>query len=302
MENNSSMNQSKEEPMMTNTATTNRSTIDIPDFFLYTTLNQNQTKDLRKATSNREERKILASIFNLQAIRRSPTEEVNKVDQIILDFHYVNYNFCTSNQFSNEKVSTLMAIMDFMLHTMIKKQMLVEDGIKLFKQILDKHSRQRPPFQIFIFTAAEITMIINFMLQSFFRHYILYEYSFKPKVELVLMTMPLRGGETGRNTGEESMQQESVGMEGMDIDMDASVGGAPSLQKSDMNASKDGKTPDLDSKGDPIDWDKVGRIYKPTSAITDIISNEVGRLRNAFDVNSEAQLENHEDKMKTKKK
>lgn len=28
----------------------------IPDFFLYTTLNQNQTKDLKKANTNKEER------------------------------------------------------------------------------------------------------------------------------------------------------------------------------------------------------------------------------------------------------
>ena len=28
----------------------------IPDFFLYTTLNQNQTKDLKKASTNKEER------------------------------------------------------------------------------------------------------------------------------------------------------------------------------------------------------------------------------------------------------
>ena len=32
--------------------------------------------------------------------------------------------------------------------------------------------------------------IVNFMLRTFFRHYSLYEYSFKPKVELVLMTIP----------------------------------------------------------------------------------------------------------------
>ena len=28
------------------------------------------------------------------------------------------------------------------------------------------------------------------MLRTFFRHYSLYEYSFKPKVDLVLMTVP----------------------------------------------------------------------------------------------------------------
>ena len=54
--------------------------VDIPEVFLYTTLNQNQTKDIRKAQTNREERKILAQIFNLNAIKKSPNDEINKVD------------------------------------------------------------------------------------------------------------------------------------------------------------------------------------------------------------------------------
>ena len=94
---------------------------EVPDFFLYTTLNQNQTKDLRKAETNREERKVLATIFNLNTIRRSPTQEINRVDELVLDFHAINYDFCMRNQYSNEKVSTLLAIMDFILHTMIKQ-------------------------------------------------------------------------------------------------------------------------------------------------------------------------------------
>jgi hypothetical protein len=32
--------------------------------------------------------------------------------------------------------------------------------------------------------------IVNFMLRTFFRHYSLYEYSFKPKVDIILMTIP----------------------------------------------------------------------------------------------------------------
>ena len=50
--------------------------IDIPDFFLYTTLNQNQTKDLRKAVTNKGERKCLANIFGLNAIKTAPGDQV----------------------------------------------------------------------------------------------------------------------------------------------------------------------------------------------------------------------------------
>ena len=50
--------------------------IDSPDFFLYTTLNQNQTKDLRKAVTNKGERKCLANIFGLNAIKTAPGDQV----------------------------------------------------------------------------------------------------------------------------------------------------------------------------------------------------------------------------------
>lgn len=162
------------------------SRLEVPDFFLYTALNQNQTKDLRKATTNREERQILNQIFNLNAIQKNPGHEVNKVDSLILDFHYINFDYCVQNQFSNEKLSTLLAVMDFILNTMIKKQLQVDDGLKLLKQIMAKHLCQRPPFSIFIFTEKENECIQNFMMRTFFRHYSLYEYSFKPKVELVI--------------------------------------------------------------------------------------------------------------------
>lgn len=164
--------------------------IDIPDFFLYTTLNQNQTKDLRKAKTNKEERLCLASIFKLNAIKNAPGDIINKVDILILDFHAINYDFCVQNGYSNEKISTLLAIMNFILHTMIKKQLQPEAGVKMLKEILVRHQTQRPPYSILIFGLTESTNIINFMLRTFFRHFCLYEYSFKPKVDLILMTVP----------------------------------------------------------------------------------------------------------------
>jgi len=136
---------------------------------------------------------VLNQIFNLKAIKKQPTDEINKVDQLILDFHYINYDFCTQHSYSNEKVSTLLAIMDFTLHTMIKRHMNSEDGFKMLKEILERHKTQRPPFSIFIFTEQEVEDICNFMLKTFFRHFALYEYSFKPKVELMLITQPVGG-------------------------------------------------------------------------------------------------------------
>lgn len=66
-----------------------------PEFFLYTKLNQNDTKTLKKSKTNTEERRTLAQIFNLSTINEcSPTQTPNNIELLKLDFHYMNYEFC----------------------------------------------------------------------------------------------------------------------------------------------------------------------------------------------------------------
>ena len=59
-----------------------------------------------------------------------------------------------------------------------------------------------------------------------------------------------------------------------------------------MDAEEDEEPPigedESAPKIDAIDWEKVGKIYKPESAIEDIISREVGRLGKAFEMSIEA--------------
>ena len=204
----------------------------------------------------------------------------------------MNYTLCTEKAYSNEKVSTLLAIMDYLLHTMIKRHMLFEEGFKLLKDILAKHMTQRPPFSIFIFTQTEVQDICNFMLKTFFRHFTLYEYSFKPKVELMLMTVP-KGGIPTKNSQEEDLAQgvsEAVG--NLDLDTDQAPGG-------DMGQDMSQADPTSPiNAGDKIDWEKVGRIYKPESAVEHIVAKEMGRLKMAFDQTIEVQDTTIEEKHK----
>ena len=91
-------------------------------FFLYTKLNQNQTKSLKKAGTNVYERRVLAEIFNLKTIVNvTPNESPSKVELLKLDFHYMNYVFCKKHQYSNEKVSTMLAILDHVFHRMLER-------------------------------------------------------------------------------------------------------------------------------------------------------------------------------------
>lgn len=147
---------------------------------------------MRKAQTNTEERRALAQIFGLKTIlTAAPNESPSKVELLKLDFHAMNYGFCTDNSFSNEKVSTLLAILDHVFSRMLEKQLKPEVGLKLLKDHLSDHSIQRPPHKIFIFTDEEVDKIVKFSLTTFLRHFSLYEFAFKPRVELVLRSDPV---------------------------------------------------------------------------------------------------------------
>ena len=61
----------------------------------------------------------------------------------------------------------------------------------MLKETLKNHSIHRPPYQIFIFTDCEVEKIIKFSMNTFLRHFSLYEFAFKPRVELVLRSDPV---------------------------------------------------------------------------------------------------------------
>ena len=87
------------------------------------------------------ERRVLAEIFGLKTITNlSPNESPSKVELLMLDFHYMNYVFCKKHQYSNEKVSTILAILDFVFHRMLERQLKPEVGLKLLKDLLSNHS------------------------------------------------------------------------------------------------------------------------------------------------------------------
>lgn len=100
----------------------------------------------------------------------------------------MNYEFCKKHQFSNEQTSTMMAIVDHIFTEMLDRPLKPEQGLRMLREILADHTLQRPPFSIFIFTEKDVEAIIDFSLTTFLRHFYLYEYAFKPRVELVLRT------------------------------------------------------------------------------------------------------------------
>jgi hypothetical protein len=136
------------------------------------------------------------------------------------------------------------------------------------------------------------------MLRTFFRHFCLYEYSFKPKVDLILMTIPAEiPGNHSQNGSKLTNHSQMDGNKITDLNLEAVNGQeAPTPEGADASPVPES------AKIDHIDWDKVGKIYKPESAIEDIISREMGRLGKVFEMQIDAQDTELEDKYKNAKK
>jgi hypothetical protein len=92
--------------------------------------------------------------------------------------------------FSNEKISTFLSLMHVLFNRMIYEWMTREKGVELFKHLMSIHSLQRPPFSIEVFSSADQRPILDFLNDSIFKFYFLYEFASKSRVELVLTIVP----------------------------------------------------------------------------------------------------------------
>jgi hypothetical protein len=59
-----------------------------------------------------------------------------------------------------------------------------ERDFNQFKRDLLLHSIQRPPYSIKIFGLKEMTLISDYVVNTYFRHYLMYKYAFTKKMRL----------------------------------------------------------------------------------------------------------------------
>lgn len=78
----------------------------------------------------------------------------------------------------DDKLSGLFSIVKD-VHTRSTEQRLqVDISFTSFKELLLAHSVQRPPYSTGLFTLQEMKDILNWMLDTYYRHYKLYMYAF----------------------------------------------------------------------------------------------------------------------------
>ena len=148
--------------------------------FVFTVYNKQQTEEIVSSDNKR------------QAIRKTmKLSESNEKDEILLDFYENVTNFCVSNDFTLEKLSCLLGILSKIVQNSLTNSIPLSTSQENFKSLLTKHSIQRPPFSIQVFSPQELKSISNFIENTFFKNYFLYSYGFTQSKDIVITTEKL---------------------------------------------------------------------------------------------------------------
>lgn len=77
-----------------------------------------------------------------------------------------------------DKLSGLFSIMKEVHKRSVEGRLPIERSFALFKSLMLSHSVQRPPYSIGLFTFPEYRAILEWGLDTYYRHYKLYQYAF----------------------------------------------------------------------------------------------------------------------------
>eukprot|EP01028_Stygiella_incarcerata_P000206 TRINITY_DN10299_c0_g1_i1.p2 TRINITY_DN10299_c0_g1~~TRINITY_DN10299_c0_g1_i1.p2 ORF type:complete len:270 (+),score=92.18 TRINITY_DN10299_c0_g1_i1:80-889(+) len=120
----------------------------------------------------------LADILGMSAdIRRTPK------DVILLNLLCQFFMFADTSEFGEEQISTLLSIILNVHRTSMENVLTMEESFEYFKDLCIRHSVQRPPFSVQIFTLNQLKPIQDFTLKAYYQFYGLYMHAFGKKEE-----------------------------------------------------------------------------------------------------------------------
>ena len=148
---------------------------------LWKSLPEAELKALAAETRPDEVKSLLRKYIGVKA------DDTEKQNEVIFDFHFFNLAFARDLGFTPNKVSTFISIMIDALDRDRSDGLRTMEGSFLdFKKALLAHSVERPPASAGIFDEADVTKIVDYVTNSYYRHFRLYKYVLAKKPRLVL--------------------------------------------------------------------------------------------------------------------
>eukprot|EP00698_Gefionella_okellyi_P006271 TRINITY_DN15657_c0_g1_i1.p1 TRINITY_DN15657_c0_g1~~TRINITY_DN15657_c0_g1_i1.p1 ORF type:complete len:271 (+),score=44.44 TRINITY_DN15657_c0_g1_i1:52-864(+) len=147
--------------------------------FVWAHLSREAVQSLFANISNRNE-------FNIYLPRELFPEKTLGEDLVLSDLYFYTIKFCYENSFSLEKTSALFSIVKTTHDTSIEQFLSPDHSHGYFKDLLVRHCVQRPPYSVALYSVEEAKLITDYITDTYYRHYKLYQYMFARKRELTV--------------------------------------------------------------------------------------------------------------------
>lgn len=111
----------------------------------------------------------------------------NKQALIELDLYTYAVFFARKKSFTADQVSAFFTILKS-VHLMCISTPFdnLQETFQYFKELLLRHSINRPPYSTALFTIVQVRDITEYMLNTYFKHFKLYKYAFTKRVQMNL--------------------------------------------------------------------------------------------------------------------
>jgi hypothetical protein len=164
---------------------------------LYADLQLEQLKRLEKVDDVVTAKALLSAMFG---VPQDPSQEWRTGEDslqyikdeplwaILSDLYFYAFVFTKDQRFNRPKTSAFMAILKKLIETDINTTAPdIHTSFKYFKELLFTHSVERHPLSSKIFEPAESKAILQYMTDSYYRHFKLYQYNFTKRNTTVLV-------------------------------------------------------------------------------------------------------------------
>jgi len=146
---------------------------------LWKDLSDKDVAALQGAKDATDTRKLLISILGFN-------QDPSPKEVLLLEFFLNNLRFAVESKLSVEKTSALFSILRNNHQEMVRGHFTLEQSIAYFKQLLLLHAVQRPPYSVGIFTFKDVTLITDYVNETYYANFKLFQYCFTESHELVL--------------------------------------------------------------------------------------------------------------------
>lgn len=137
--------------------------------------------------------------------------ETSSQSQITTDLYAYGVIFARRSNYSPIQLSTLISILKRVHEACICTPFDNLDAtMKMFQELIVKHSVQRPPHSTGVFNIAQVKAITDYLLTTYIKHFKLYKFAFTKKVRLNL----LFGAQLSESSEEGAQEMEGGGSNG----------------------------------------------------------------------------------------